>query len=174
MLTRPRLLVLDEPTNGLDPAARRQVHRVARRHSRTAVPRSCSPATRMDDLAELWLGGHRPVRRTGRVRRTAGEARERTGTSTTRSAPPTSTAAEPDRRRRDAGHPAADRARPGLARQRRLVVVVRGVVPAVDELVVRLVRAGVGVRELGPVVPPLEAAFLALTADEASEPGAGA
>ena len=37
-------------------------------------------------------------------------------------------------------------------------------VPALDELVARLVGAGVGVRELAPVVAPLEAAFLALTA----------
>ena len=37
-------------------------------------------------------------------------------------------------------------------------------VPALDDLVARLVGAGVGVRELAPVVAPLEAAFLALTA----------
>ena len=42
-------------------------------------------------------------------------------------------------------------------------LVVRGPVPAIEELVVRLVRADVAVRELAPVVPPLEAAFLALT-----------
>ena len=32
-----------------------------------------------------------------------------------------------------------------------------------DELIVRLVGAGVAIRELRPVVPPLEAAFLVLT-----------
>jgi len=32
-----------------------------------------------------------------------------------------------------------------------------------DDLVVRLVHAGVAVRELAPVISPLEAAFLALT-----------
>ena len=42
-------------------------------------------------------------------------------------------------------------------------LVVRGAVPAVEDLVARLVRAGVAVREVAPVVPPLEAAFLALT-----------
>ncbi len=36
-------------------------------------------------------------------------------------------------------------------------------VPALDELVVRLVHAGIALRELAPVVSPLEAAFLALT-----------
>ena len=43
-------------------------------------------------------------------------------------------------------------------------LLVRAAVPALDDLVARLVGAGVGVRELAPVVPPLEAAFLALTA----------
>jgi ABC-2 type transport system ATP-binding protein len=43
-------------------------------------------------------------------------------------------------------------------------LVVCGAVPALDDLVARLVGAGVAVRELAPVVAPLEAAFLALTA----------
>ena len=43
---------------------------------------------------------------------------------------------------------------------------MRAAVPALDDLVVRLVGAGVGVRELAPVVAPLEAAFLALTGAE--------
>jgi len=42
-------------------------------------------------------------------------------------------------------------------------LVVRGPVPALDKLVADLVRDGVAVRELAPVIPPLEAAFLALT-----------
>ena len=43
-------------------------------------------------------------------------------------------------------------------------LLVRAAVPALDDLVARPVGAGVGVRELAPVVAPLEAAFLALTA----------
>jgi len=42
-------------------------------------------------------------------------------------------------------------------------LVVRATVAALDELVVRFVHAGVSVRELTPVISPLEAAFLALT-----------
>jgi ABC-2 type transport system ATP-binding protein len=53
----------------------------------------------------------------------------------------------------------ADRADPPDAG----VLVVRGPVPAIEELVVRLVHADVAVRELAPVVAPIEAAFLALT-----------
>ena len=42
-------------------------------------------------------------------------------------------------------------------------LVVRALVPALDDLVARVVRAGIAVRELAPVMSPLEAAFLALT-----------
>jgi ABC-2 type transport system ATP-binding protein len=45
-------------------------------------------------------------------------------------------------------------------------LVVRAAVLALDDLIVRLVGAGVAVRGLAPVVPPLEAAFLALTNTE--------
>src|SRR5436305_1012999 len=43
------------------------------------------------------------------------------------------------------------------------VLVVRALAPDLDELVTRLVRAQIAVRELAPVVSPLEAAFLSLT-----------
>jgi ABC-2 type transport system ATP-binding protein len=51
-----------------------------------------------------------------------------------------------------------------LRRRDAEVLLVRAAVPALDDLVARLVGAGVGVREFAPVVAPLEAAFLALTA----------
>jgi ABC-2 type transport system ATP-binding protein len=47
--------------------------------------------------------------------------------------------------------------------------VVRALVPALDELVARLARDGVAVRELAPVVSPLEAALLALTEPQDQE-----
>ena len=36
-----------------------------------------------------------------------------------------------------------------------------------DELVTRLVRSGIAIRELTPVTPPLEAAFIALVDGDA-------
>jgi ABC-2 type transport system ATP-binding protein len=48
------------------------------------------------------------------------------------------------------------------------VLVVSGPGPALDELVKRLVHADIAVRELAPVVSPLEAAFLALTEQQES------
>src|SRR5262249_18248709 len=52
LLTRPRLLVLDEPANGLDPAGTRHVHRVLTRlagHGHSVV----LSGHRMDELAAL-------------------------------------------------------------------------------------------------------------------------
>jgi ABC-2 type transport system ATP-binding protein len=43
------------------------------------------------------------------------------------------------------------------------VLLVRGPVAALDDLVVRLVGADVALRELAPVMSPLESAFLSLT-----------
>ena len=52
LLTRPRLLVLDEPANGLDPAGKKHVHGVLARLAAdgTAVVLS---SHRMDDLEAL-------------------------------------------------------------------------------------------------------------------------
>ncbi|MFD8600075.1 ABC transporter ATP-binding protein [Kitasatospora sp. NPDC059646] len=153
LLTRPRLLVLDEPANGLDPAGKRHVHGVLNRLAAegTAVVLS---SHRMDDLEELC--SEATVLATGRVvfsgplGKLAAEDREldyRIVTSDPAEA-----------RRTAAGTPGVRLAGDGAER-----LVVRAPVPALDELVARLVRAGVAVRELAPVVSPLEAAFLALT-----------
>src|SRR3954470_13676696 len=52
LLTRPRLLVLDEPANGLDPAGTRHVHRVLTRLAAQGGTVVLS-SHRMDDLAAL-------------------------------------------------------------------------------------------------------------------------
>lgn len=163
LLTRPELLVLDEPCNGLDPAARRHVHRVLEGLAAegTAVVIS---SHQMDDLAalcsEVTLLAHGRVVFSGSVGKLAAEiVRLDYRVLTSDGASARRVVAEtpglelvPDR------HPS--RPEEGGA------VVTRGPISAVDEFVVRLVGAGVAVRELGPVVPPLEAAFLALTGAE--------
>ncbi|WP_278256253.1 ATP-binding cassette domain-containing protein [Nocardioides convexus] len=52
LITRPRLLVLDEPANGLDPAGKRQVHDVITALAEDGVSVVMS-SHRMDDLAAL-------------------------------------------------------------------------------------------------------------------------
>jgi ABC-2 type transport system ATP-binding protein len=159
LLTQPRLLVLDEPANGLDPAAKRQVHRVLADLAAQGAAVVIS-SHQMDDLAALCSAvtllaqGH--IVFSGSVAKLAAESGRLDYRVLTSDADTT--------RRVIAGHPGlelvADRTRLRLGED---AVVARGPVSAVDDLVVRLVGAGVAVRELGPVVPPLEAAFLALT-----------
>jgi hypothetical protein len=49
------------------------------------------------------------------------------------------------------------------------VIVVRARVAAMDELVARMARDDIAVRELAPLVSQLEAAFVALTEQEAGQ-----
>jgi ABC-2 type transport system ATP-binding protein len=158
LLTKPRLLVLDEPANGLDPAGKRHVHRTLARLAADGATVILS-SHRMDDLEELC--SEVTILATGRVTfsgpldKLAGENREldyRLMTSDNDAA--RQVAAETD------GITVVDDAG-GVPNREGLVV--RAPVPALDQLVPRLVQASIAVRELAPVVSPLETAFLALT-----------
>jgi ABC-2 type transport system ATP-binding protein len=158
LLTRPRLLVLDEPANGLDPAGKKHVHGVLTRLAAdgTAVVLS---SHRMDDLealcSEVTILAAGRVVFSGPIGKLAAENREldyRLVTSDPRAARRLAADTAGIRVVDDAG-----------ARQDTERLVVRALVPALDELVAGLVHAGIAVRELTPVVSPLEAAFLALT-----------
>ncbi|MFJ4848694.1 MULTISPECIES: ABC transporter ATP-binding protein [unclassified Streptomyces] len=158
LLTKPRLLVLDEPSNGLDPAGKRHVHGVLNRlaHDGTSVVIS---SHHMDDLealcSEVTILATGRVVFSGPLGKLAAENREldyRLRTS------------DPQAARALAAGTDGIRLADGTgARQDAELLVVRGLVPALDALVAALVHAGIAVRELAPVVSPLEAAFLALT-----------
>ena len=162
LLTRPRLLVLDEPANGLDPAGTRHVHRVITELAAAGTAIVLS-SHRMDELAVLC--SEVTILHTGRV---------------VFSGPVSKLAAETgelDYRVRVSDRDAARRVTAEVPDLRLLppdplqrgedALVVRGPADALDTLVVRLVAAGVALRELTPVVAPLEAAFLALTGSQA-------
>jgi ABC-2 type transport system ATP-binding protein len=165
LLTRPRLLVLDEPSNGLDPAGKKHVHGVLNRLAADGATVVLS-SHRMDDLealcSEVTILATGRVVFSGPVSKLSAENQNR----------------ELDYRLRTPDPQAARKLTldtPGVrivegseagARQDAEVLVVRAQVAALDELVARLVRAGIAVRELAPVVSPLEAAFLALTEQE--------
>ena len=160
LLGRPRLLVLDEPSNGLDPAGKKHVHGVLNRLAAEGTTVVVS-SHRMDDVealcSEVTILATGRVAFSGPLGKLSAENRAldyRLRTSDLEAA------------RRIAG----DTSGIGIAEERQDVgvLVVRALVPALDELVVRLVKAGVAVRELAPVVSPLEAAFLALTEQENS------
>jgi len=160
LLGRPRLLVLDEPANGLDPAGKHQVHRVLEQLAADGVTVILS-SHRMDDLAALCaevtlLAGGRVVF-SGPVEKLAAEC------------------GELDHRLVTSDHAAARRVVDAMTGVRVVAgrghggpaapLVVRGPLSAVEDLVTGLVRAGVGVREVAPTVPTLESAFLALTGE---------
>ncbi len=163
LLTKPRLLVLDEPANGLDPAGKRHVHRTLARLAADGATVILS-SHRMDDLEELC--SEVTILATGRVTfsgpldKLAGENREldyRLVTSDNNAA--RQVAAETD------GITVVDEAEGVPNRE---LLVVRALVPALDQLVPCLVQANIAVRELAPVVSPLETAFLALTEEQES------
>jgi ABC-2 type transport system ATP-binding protein len=161
LLTKPRLLVLDEPSNGLDPAGKRQVHGVLTRlvADGTSVVLS---SHRMDDLealcSEVTILATGRVAFSGPLSKLAAENRELDYRLL---------ASDPKAARRIAGETAGIRVvEESAVRQGTEMLVVSAPVAALDELVAGLVHAGVAVRELAPVVSPLEAAFLELTEPE--------
>jgi ABC-2 type transport system ATP-binding protein len=168
LLTRPRLLVLDEPANGLDPVGKRHVHGVLTRLAADGVTVVLS-SHRMDDLealcSEVTIVATGRVVFSGPVGKLADASRAvdyRLVTSDQRAA--RQVAAETD------GIRVIDDAE---ARPDREALVVRALQPSLDELVPRLVHAGLALRELTPVVSPLESAFLALTEQQTEQQEAG-
>ncbi|WP_329163162.1 ABC transporter ATP-binding protein [Streptomyces sp. NBC_01717] len=158
LLTKPRLLVLDEPSNGLDPAGKKQVHGVLNRLASDGTGVVLS-SHRMDDLealcSEVTILATGRVVFSGPLSKLAAENRELDYRLLT---------SDPQAARRLAADTAGIRVVDDTgARNDAEVLVVRALVPALDELVVQLVHAGLALRELAPVVSPLEAAFLALT-----------
>nr|WTB31793.1 ABC transporter ATP-binding protein [Streptomyces sp. NBC_00830] len=158
LLTKPRLLVLDEPSNGLDPAGKKQVHGVLSRLATDGTGVVLS-SHRMDDLealcSEVTILATGRVVFSGPLSKLAAENRELDYRLLT---------SDPQAARRLAADTAGIRVVDDAGvRNDAEVLVVRALVPVLDELVVQLVHAGIALRELAPVVSPLEAAFLALT-----------
>ena len=160
LLTMPRLLVLDEPVNGLDPAGKNHVHRVLTGLAAEGAAVVLS-SHRMDDVdalcSEVTIVNRGRVAFSGPVDKLRAES----GEVAYRLVTPDSGAA----REVVLATPGVHLADGRVAGQRASgdALVVRAAVAALDELVVRLVSVGVAVRELAPVISPLEAAFLALT-----------
>jgi ABC-2 type transport system ATP-binding protein len=165
LLTSPRLLVLDEPSNGLDPAGRKHIYRVLNQLADNGATVVLS-SHRMDDVetlcTEVTLVASGRVVFTGPLGKLSAESREleyRLRTS--------DTVVARELAARSSGIRLVEGA-DGVSRIDIEVLVVRALVPAIEKLVAELVRADIAVRELAPVVSPLEAAFLALTEPQES------
>jgi ABC-2 type transport system ATP-binding protein len=165
LLTNPRLLVLDEPSNGLDPAGTKDVHRVLNQlagegatvvlssHRMDDVEALCTEVTLMASGRVVFTG---PL---GKLSAENGELDYRLRTS------------DPEAARQLAAGTSGIQpieGFEGVSRPDTEFLVVRALVPALEELVARLVRADIAVREVAPVVSPLEAAFLTLTEQQES------
>ncbi|MGW5307440.1 ABC transporter ATP-binding protein [Streptomyces griseoluteus] len=164
LLGKPRLLVLDEPFNGLDPAGKKHVHGVLTRLAREGTSVVLS-SHRMDDLealcSEVTILATGRIVFSGPLGKLVTEDRELDYRLLT---------SDPERARRLAdGAPGIDLADDTTGCQGGEALVLRAAVAALDALVARLVHEGVSLRELAPVVSPLEAAFLALTEHRKSE-----
>jgi ABC-2 type transport system ATP-binding protein len=163
LLIRPRLLILDEPSNGLDPSGRKHVHEVLRSLAADGAAVLLS-SHQMDDVEALCsevtiVAAGRAVF-AGPLSKLADESRPvdyRLRASDTATA------------RRIAGQVPGVLVRP--APNDPDLLIVRASVPAIDALVRQLTRAGVAVRELTPVTSPLESAFHALTEQQAEQAG---
>jgi ABC-2 type transport system ATP-binding protein len=163
LLTKPRLLVLDEPANGLDPAGKKHVHDVLTQLAADGATVLLS-SHRMDDIealcSEVTIIATGRVVFSGPLGKLADASRAldyRLVTADQEAARLVAAGTDGVRLVGDAG-----------ARPDQEVFVVRALLPALDELVPRLVHAGIAVRELTPVVSPLESAFLALTEQQES------
>ena len=164
LLTGPRLLVLDEPSNGLDPAGKKHVHGVLRRLAAEGATVILS-SHRMDDVealcSEVTILATGRVVFSGPLRKLSDDDRELD--YRLRTPDPSAARAVAVETPGVSVVEGAD----GAARPDADVIVVRARVAALDDLVARIVRADIAVRELAPIVSPLEAAFLALTEQEA-------
>ncbi|MFE4724418.1 ABC transporter ATP-binding protein, partial [Streptomyces sp. NPDC056728] len=158
LLTKPRLLVLDEPSNGLDPAGKKHVHGILARLAAEGTGVVLS-SHRMDDVealcSEVTILATGRIAFSGPLNKLAAENSELDYRLLT---------SDPQAARRLAADTSGIRVvDDAVGRHDTEALVVRALVPALDELVVRLVHADIALRELSPVVSPLEAAFLALT-----------
>jgi ABC-2 type transport system ATP-binding protein len=164
LLSKPRLLVLDEPYNGLDPAGKKHVHGVLTRLAADGAAVVLS-SHRMDDVEALC--SEVTIVSVGRVvfsgpldklAEASGELDYRLVTSDLEAARTVAVGTD--------GVRVVDGTGTGSDRD---VLVVSALLPALDELVPRLVQADISVRELTPVVSPLESAFLAFTEQQGQE-----
>jgi len=153
LLRRPRLLLLDEPTIGLDPAGTRDMRLLIRRlagggttillssHDMIEVEGMCDSVTIMRAGGVVWNGT------VERLRAEAPVPEYRLSTS-------------------DDGRARAIAGGTGVALTGGDALVVSAGERALDEYVLALAGAGIAVRRLELVTSPLESMFFALTGDE--------
>jgi ABC-2 type transport system ATP-binding protein len=180
LLRRPRLLILDEPTNGMDPAGIRDLRAALRRlaqhgvcvivssHDMRQVEEICDSVTVLNH-GQVAFAGHLDTMRAG-----APEPAWRLLTSDDDAATEEAAAMQAATEQAAAEQAATEQAAtdPGdlkAARDDRGGLLVIAGQASMDAYVLRLGRAGVAVRGLSLDVTPLEAMFFHLTEDVSAE-----
>jgi ABC-2 type transport system ATP-binding protein len=158
LVRSPRLLILDEPTIGLDPAGAASVREMVRQiagsggtvflssHNMTEVAGICDSVVIIHEGRKVWDGTLE------RLRSEAPAASYRLWTSDNQRAQTVA---------RENGFDV----RPGSSS----ALVIRAEDALRDKFVIELAHEDIAVRQLEPDVPPLEALFASLTATEAGE-----
>jgi len=159
LMRAPRLLLLDEPTTGLDPGGAREFAELLRRLAGEgmSVLLASHLIGELEELCDSFT-----VLRAGRVvwDGSVSEMRARAGASSYRFA------TSDDRRAREL---AAGRAGLTIEGGAADGLTLAADLPALDEFVLALAREGIAVRELARSMNPLEATFFALTEPDAGQ-----
>lgn len=165
LLRRPRLLILDEPTIGLDPAHAAEVRAVLTRLAADSVAVLVS-SNNMAEVAEICdriqiIHHGRGVWDGTRAQLNDAAPAPAWQVRTSNDASATEIAQDLGLRIQD-GHTGAGVGGAPL--------VIRAEEAARDNLILRLAAAGIAARRIEPDVPPLEALFTTLTADPTAAP----
>jgi ABC-2 type transport system ATP-binding protein len=171
LLTRPRILFLDEPTTGLDPRSRNEIWAIVRElvRERTTLLLTTQYLEEADQLADqIAVIDHGRVIAQG----TGNELKDRVGGQILEVQ--LSRAAQRDRAQAVLAKVGCGDPQPGERFDQLTLPAPRDGLELVEDAASALRQAGIGVIDLGLRRPTLDDVFLQLTGAPASEDGAGA
>src|SRR4051812_592741 len=171
LLTRPRILFLDEPTTGLDPRSRNEIWAIVREliSEGTTLMLTTQYLEEADELADrIAVIDHGRVIAQG----TGNELKDRVGGQILEVE--LATAAQRDRAREVLAAVGCGDPEPGEREDRLTLPAPRDGLELIEDAAAELRRAGIGVSDLGLRRPTLDDVFLQLTGAPPSENGAGA
>jgi ABC transporter DrrB family efflux protein len=170
LLTRPRILFLDEPTTGLDPRSRNQIWAVLRELVRegTTLLLTTQYLEEADQLADqIVVIDHGQVIAQG----TGNELKDRVGGQMLEVE--LSSAAQRDQAQAALARVGCGDPEPGERQDELTLPAPRDGLELLEDAAAELRRAGIGVRDLGLRRPTLDDVFLQLTGVPPREDGAG-
>src|SRR5947199_3301883 len=168
LLTRPRILFLDEPTTGLDPRSRNQIWAIVRelRREGTTLLLTTQYLEEADQLADrIAVIEHVKVIAEG----TGSELKDRVGGQILELE--LSSAAQRDEAQRVLAREGCGEPEPDEPPDRLTLPAPRDGLELIEEAAAELRRAGIGVSDLGLRRPTLDDVFLQLTGAAPSEDG---